>query len=179
LAELARRRETLEAQLGQQQALLTQAAAEREGIDWTPVESALQVQLTARAATEQALAAARDHQEAIGAALRAAEEARLVADQKLEPARVKIDEVRLKEQAATLAEQQYAEQLTEAHADIVALPEQLKAWGRASALPGEIERITQAIAALGAVNLAALDELTQAAERKAYLDAQAQDRPRR
>jgi chromosome segregation protein len=175
LAELARRREMLEAQLAQQQGLLTQVAAEREGIDWTPVESALQTQLTARAATEQALAAARDQQEAIGASLRGAEEARLVADQKLEPARTKIDEVRLKEQAATLAEQQYAEQLGEAHADLAALPEQMKAWGRASTLPGEIERITLAIAALGAVNLAALDELTQASERKAYLDAQALD----
>ena len=51
----------------------------------------------------------------------------------------------------------------------------LKAWGRASTLPAEIERLTQAIAALGAVNLAALDELTQATERKIYLDAQAQD----
>ncbi len=175
LAELARRRETLEAQLGQQQSLLTRVAAERDGIDWTPVEASLQTQLTARSATEQALAAARDQQEAIGAALRAAEEARLVADQKLEPARTKIDEVRLKEQAATLAEQQYAEQLSEAHADVAALPELMKSWGRASALPGEIERITQAIAALGAVNLAALDELTQASERKTYLDAQAQD----
>ena len=175
LAELARRRETLEAQLGQQQSLLTRVTTEREGIDWTPVEAALQTQLNARAGTEQALAAARDQQEGLGASLRAAEEARMVADQKLEPARVKIDEVRLKEQAAVLAEQQYAEQLTEAHADIAALPEQMKAWGRASALPGEIERIAQAIAALGAVNLAALEELAQSSERKAYLDAQALD----
>ncbi len=175
LAELARRREALEAQLAQQQGLLTRVAAEREGIDWTPVESALQTQLTVRAAAEQALAGARDHQEAIGTAMRTAEEERMVADQKLEPARAKIDEVRLKEQAATLAEQQYADQLSEVHADVAALPEQMKAWGRASTLPGEIERITQAIAGLGAVNLAALDELTQASERKAYLDAQAQD----
>ena len=175
LAELARRRESLEAQLAQQQGLLTRVAAEREGIDWTPVEAALQGQLTVRAAAEQALAASRDRLEAIGTDLRAAEEARLAADQKLEPARAKIDEVRLKEQAAVLAEQQYAEQLAEAHADLAALPEQMKAWGRANTLPGEIERITQAIAELGAVNLAALDELTQASERKAYLDAQAQD----
>jgi chromosome segregation protein len=175
LAELARRRETLAAQLGQQQGLLSQVAAERDGIDWTPVESALQMQLTARATTEQALASARDQQEAIGASLREAEEARLVADQKLEPARGKIDEVRLKEQAAALAEQQYTEQLNDAHADVAALPERMKAWGRASTLPAEIERVTQAIDALGAVNLAALDELTQTSERKTYLDAQAQD----
>jgi chromosome segregation protein len=147
LAELARRRETLEAQLGQQQSLLTRVTTEREGIDWTPVEAALHTQLNARAATEQALATARDQQEALGASLRAAEETRMVADQKLEPARAKIDEVRLKEHAAALAEQQYAEQLTEAHADIAALPEQRRP-GRASALPA-IECVAQAIAALG------------------------------
>jgi len=67
LAELARRRETLEAQLGQQQLLLTRVTTEREGIDWTPVEAALQTQLNARAATEQALATARDQQEALDA----------------------------------------------------------------------------------------------------------------
>jgi chromosome segregation protein len=83
--------------------------------------------------------------------------------------------VRLKEQAAALSEDMYSQQLIEAHADVAVLPEQLKAWGRASGLPGEIERLTQVIAALGPVNLAALDELTQTAERKQYLDAQAQD----
>ena len=51
----------------------------------------------------------------------------------------------------------------------------MKAWGSARTLPGEIERITGAIAELGAVNLAALDELTQARERKEYLDRQAAD----
>ncbi len=175
LAEFARRRETLDEQLAQQQGLLAERTAEREGIDWTPVEAALQTQLTVRGGAEQALAAARDAQEQVGASLRSAEEARLAADQKLEPARGRIDEVRLKEQAARLAEEQFASQLAEANADVAALPEQLKAWGRASTLPAEIERLTQAIAALGAVNLAALDELTQATERKTYLDAQAQD----
>ena len=44
-------------------------------------------------------------------------------------------------------------------ADLAALPEQLKAFGNKSGLPAEIERLQQAIAELGAVNLAALDEL--------------------
>ena len=129
-----------------------------------------------RAATaEQALAAARDRLEALGADLRAAEEARLAADQKLEPARAKIQDMQLKEQAAALAEQQFTEQLAEAHADVAALPDALKAWGSARTLPAEIERINAAIAELGAVNLAALDELAQARERKDYLDRQAAD----
>src|SRR6202163_338919 len=107
--------------------------------------------------------------------MRLADEARLTIDQRLEPARARIDEMRLKEQAAVLSEEMYTQQLDEAHADLGSLPEQLKAWGRASALPAEIERLTQVIAALGPVNLAALDELTQTAERKDYLDAQARD----
>ena len=74
-----------------------------------------------------------------------------------------------------LQEQQYAEQLSEAHADVAALPEALKAWGAVRTLPAEIERLGVAIAELGAVNLAALDELKQASERKQYLDRQAAD----
>ena len=48
---------------------------------------------------------------------------------------------------------------------------QVKLWG----LQGEIDRINREIAALGAVNLAALDELTSSRERKTFLDAQQAD----
>jgi len=175
LAELARREESLVAQVAQQQGLLAQLTSERQAIDWTPVEESLQRQLAARGQAETALGAARDAQEALGATLREAEEGRLAAEQKLDPARVKIQEMQLKEQAAVLQEQQYAEQLAEAHADVATLPDALKAWGSARTLPAEIERLGAAIAELGAVNLAALDELTQATERKDYLDRQAAD----
>ncbi|MCC6195586.1 MAG: chromosome segregation protein SMC [Burkholderiales bacterium] len=175
LAELERRRSDLAAQGEQQRTLLGQLSTEHEAIDWTPVERSLAAQLDVRAAAEQALAAARDHLEALGANLREADEARLAADQKLEPARAKIQDMQLKEQAAALAEQQFTEQLTEAKADVAALPEALKAWGSARTLPAEIERLHAAIAELGAVNLAALDELAQARERKEYLDRQAAD----
>jgi chromosome segregation protein len=46
---------------------------------------------------------------------------------------------------------------------------------RSSSLQAEINRITEEIAALGPVNLAALTELTTARERKNFLDAQAED----
>jgi chromosome segregation protein len=175
LADIARRRESLRAQVAQQQALQAQLASERQSIDWTPVEQALQRQLGARGEAEQALAAARNLQESLTAELRTADEARLAAEQKLEPARAKIQEMQLREQAATLAEQQFAEQLGEAKADVAALPEALKAFGHPRGLPGEIERLASAIAELGAVNLAALDELAHATERKSYLDRQAAD----
>jgi chromosome segregation protein len=175
LAELERRSESLTAQEAQQKALLAQFASEQATIDWTPVEEALQRQLALRGEAEQALAAARDHVESLAADLRVADEARLTAEQKLEPARVKIQDMQLKEQAATLSEQQFSEQLREAQADLAALPDALKAWGSARTLPAEIERLAGAIAELGAVNLAALDELAQTTERKDYLDRQAAD----
>ena len=175
LADIARRRESLVAQVAQQQGLLAQLTSERQSIDWTPVEEALQRQLAARGDAEQALAAARNRQESLTAELRAGDEARLAAEQKLEPARAKIQEMQLKEQAAALAEQQFTEQLAEAKADLAALPDALKAWGSPRTLPAEIERLASAIAELGAVNLAALDELAQASERKTYLDRQAAD----
>jgi chromosome segregation protein len=175
LAELARRRESLAAQVDQQQGLLAQSTGEKASIDWTPVEEALQRQLDARAHAEQALTAARNALEGLGATLREAEEERLVTQQKLDPARAKIQEMQLKEQAAALAEQQFADQLAEVRADLAALPEALKTWGAVRTLPAEIERLANAMAELGPVNLAALDELTQATERKDYLDRQAAD----
>ena len=175
LAELERRRESLATQVAQQRELLGQLTSERAAIDWTPVEEALQRQLAARGEAEQALAAARDRLEGLGTELRGAEEARLAAEQTLEPARARIEEMRLKEQAAALSVEQFALQLAEAHADVDTLPGELKAFGNKSGLPAEIERVQAAIGALGAVNLAALDELQIATERKQYLDAQAAD----
>ena len=175
LAELERRMQALAAQIEQQQGLLTQLGSEREAIDWTPVEEALQKQLATRGVAERALADARDRLEALGAALRAADEAKMAAEHRIEPARAKIEESRLKEQAAALLEQQFAEQLAAASADLVGLPAALKAFGNKSALPGEIERLQKAIVELGPVNLAALDELGIAQERKVYLDSQAAD----
>ena len=46
---------------------------------------------------------------------------------------------------------------------------------KASWLQGEVTRLTNAVSALGAVNLAALDELTQARERHAFLESQSND----
>ena len=175
LAEIARRRDTLTAQLAQQRGLLAQATSERATIDWTPVEEALQRQLATQAAAEQALTAARDEHEGLGTELVRADEARLAAEQQLEPARARIQELQLKEQAAALSMQQFRDQLDAAQADAEALAAALAARGNPRTLPGEIEKLAAELTALGAVNLAALDELARASERKGYLDRQAAD----
>ncbi len=60
-------------------------------------------------------------------------------------------------------------------ADAAALAEKLTDDMRPSYLQGEVTRLTNQINALGPVNLAALDELAQASERKNFLDAQNAD----
>ncbi|MDQ6620744.1 MAG: chromosome segregation protein SMC [Pseudomonadota bacterium] len=175
IAELERRHAALESQRAQLQQMLAQLTSEQQAIDWSPVEEALHRQLALRGEAEQALAAARDRVEGLAAELRIAEEARLTAEQRVDPARSRIEEMRLREQAALILEQQYTEQLTQAQADLVQLPEAIKAFGPKSGLAPEIERLQKAIEDLGAVNLAALEELGLARERKEYLDAQSLD----
>ena len=71
---------------------------------------------------------------------------------------------------------QYAEQLSAAEVDLAALAAGIEAGGvKLWGLQGEIDRINREIAALGAVNLAALDELSSARERKTFLDSQNAD----
>ena len=138
------------------------------------MEDQLQAALAARQERELALTAARDALEVATQALRQLEEQRLKIEQGLEPLRTRIGELKLKEQAAALNAEQLALQLLEAGADEAALVP-LLGEARASSLQGEITRLNNAIAELGAVNLAALQELETASERKGYLDMQAAD----
>jgi chromosome segregation protein len=140
------------------------------------LREALQAGLANRVDREQKLTAARGRLEEIGATLRGADEERLSAEQKLPPLRDRIGELRLKEQAARLGVEQFAQQLAEAGADESALAQAFEANKvRPGALHAEIQRLHQAMADLGAINMAALEELGIAAERKAFLDAQSAD----
>jgi chromosome segregation protein len=140
------------------------------------VREALESAVEARISCEATLAQARNAVEAAALALRELEESRLQVESRVAPLREKIGELRLKEQAAQISFEQFDGQLREAAADEARLAEEAQQRPpRPSALQGEITRITQAIAELGAVNLAALEELATSRERKSYLDSQATD----
>jgi chromosome segregation protein len=110
------------------------------------------------------------------AKLRASDERRLQLERELDPLRARIIEFQLKEQAARLGFEQYTQLLSDVKADLDAVALSIAQGNvRLSGLQPEIERINRDIAALGAVNLAALDELTAARERKQFLDAQTAD----
>jgi chromosome segregation protein len=156
-------------------ATVARLAADAAQLDEAPWVAQLEQALTVRQGREQALAAARDALELADSELRQTEQERLAVESRVGPLRERINELRLKEQEARLTEEQYAQQLAEAGADEAALAGLLERGQRAGALQQEITRLQGEIAALGAVNLAAVEELKASTERKAYLDAQSQD----
>jgi chromosome segregation protein len=153
------------------------AARQKElaGYDETLLQGRLQQALAVSAEREQALARVRDALESMEGALRAVDEERHGCEQKLEPLRGRIADMRLKEQEARLNEEQHAQKLVEAGANEEEVAQQLEKGARPGALQGEINRLAEEITVLGAVNLAALEELHTARERKEYLDAQSRD----
>ncbi|MBL8446195.1 MAG: chromosome segregation protein SMC [Zoogloeaceae bacterium] len=138
-------------------------------------EAALQAALDQREERERALAGRRDALAAAAATLREREELRLQTEQAAAPVRERVAQLRLDVQAAELAEGQFAARLAESGADEVSLAPRLTGELREIALQREVSRLGRELAELGAVNLAAVDELRAARERKGYLDDQFED----
>jgi chromosome segregation protein len=139
-------------------------------------QAGLQSALALKSEREQALGAKRSEYDDLTSKLRASDERRLQIERELDPLRQRITDLQLKEQAARLGLEQYTQNLVEAQADIEAVGRSVQEGNvRLPGLQPEIDRLHREIAALGAVNLAALEELTTARERKQFLDAQSAD----
>ncbi|WP_295375769.1 chromosome segregation protein SMC [uncultured Pseudacidovorax sp.] len=139
-------------------------------------QAGLQDALNLKAEREAALGAMRSQYDDLTQKLRASDERRLQIERALDPLRQRITEMQLKEQAARLGLEQYEQLLVDAQADREAIAASIEADKvRLTGLQGEIDRLHREVAGLGAVNLAALDELTSARERKTFLDAQSAD----
>ena len=175
LDEMTGQQRFLEEQAAREAAALAELEAERLTFDEGPLAEGLQQTLTVRAEREQKVGIARQTVETVEANLRAADEDRLASEQKLDPLRERINDLRLKEQEARLNEEGFLQQLRDAGADEAELATLLEKGVRSSALNSEIARLNEEIAALGAVNLAAVEELDAATQRKQYLDAQFAD----
>jgi chromosome segregation protein len=139
------------------------------------VRQALGAAVEARIDCERALGSTRESVEAAAGVLRGFEEERLQTETRIAPLRERVMELRMKEQAAQINHDQFDGQLREANVDEEMLTRESEGAPRPSALQGEITRLAQAIQELGAVNLAALEELGTSSERKKFLDAQSAD----
>ena len=150
-------------------------AAEIEATDDSRCRESLQTALDVRESREAALAARRDALEQAVATLRGIEELRLRTEHEAAPLRVRVADLRLEAQAAELAAAQFDERLAEVGADEAALAPLLVDAPSEGSLQREVGRLGREIAALGVVNVAAIEELCTASERKSYLDAQNDD----
>lgn len=153
---------------------LEKLQAEQITFDETQLSSLLQERLEQREQREQRLAMVRNALEEVAGELRQIEQERMTSEQKIQPLRNAIGQVRLKEQEARITENQFAEHLKESGAHEQELIETLGKT-KPPALQAEITRMNSEIAALGVVNAGALDELESCRLRKTYLDSQSQD----
>ena len=152
--------------------------ADLEGMSDEALCEQLEVMLERRMEAEQALSEARGLADERSGELRRLDEERLRAERGQEPLRQRLIELRMKEQAARLTAEQMDEALAEASADLAELKASLAALPqrpKPSWLQSEVSRLAQAVARLGPVNLAALDELTAAREREVFLNTQSTD----
>jgi chromosome segregation protein len=175
-AELGRAFETAAQQVDSVKAESQRAQDELVRLNDAAAQGGLQDALALKLERERFLGEKRSQYDDLTAKLRASDERRLQLERELDPLRQRITEFQLKEQAARLGLEQYQQLLADAQADLPTLAESI-AHGkvRLAGLQGEIDRLHREIAALGAVNLAALDELAVALDRKNFLDAQSAD----
>jgi len=175
MEEMRRNIATALEQSAQLFASMQQGQLELESMNDQTSQAGLQDLLDKRSEQERALADARHELDQLTQQLRQFEDNKTQTERGLQPQRDRIVELQLKEQAARLSQEQFSEQLRNFEVDEEKLSEKLHADLKPSYLQGEVTRLTNAIAALGAVNMAALDELAQAKERKTFLDSQHAD----
>jgi chromosome segregation protein len=174
--ELQRSIETATQQVAANVQAVSQLRNELGTLDDAAAQAGLQTALALKLERESALAAQRSQYDDLSAKLRSFDEQRMGLERGLDPLREKITKLQLEEQAASLGGAQYLEQLSAAAVDLDALAKGIADRGvRLQGLQSEIDRIHRDVEALGAVNLAALEELTTSRERKTFLDAQDAD----
>ncbi|NLR74604.1 chromosome segregation protein SMC [Leeia aquatica] len=173
-SELVHRSEQLATLQAEREEQLQALLLEQDSLQEQDLQLDLQAAIAAREEREGVLRQAREVLEAATRQQRQLDEQRLQQERALEPLREALLQLELQAQEARLTVAQFAEALE--GVDVAALQEQLQQRGlKAPGLAREIQRLSREVEALGAVNLAALEELQQAQERAGYLEAQASD----
>lgn len=148
-----------------------------EGAEGPLAQMALQLEsfLANRLTVESKLAGARRQVEEIDHKIRELSQLRQEVEQRSQIVRDEIQQLRMQWQEVTVRAQTVLEQIVEAEFEINSLLESLPQEANIPQWQEEVDRIGRSIQRLGAINLAAIDEYTEQAERKTYLDAQDED----
>ena len=175
ITDLQRDQTTARVQIMEIQDKYAVTEQELESLSDIEDQEKLQELLIERSEREAALAVARTEYEALSHKIREIDEGRLLIERSLQPLRERVTDLQLREQAARLNYEQFATLLSEAGADIEVIQESFSDGLKVSVLQSEVNRLNTEIQSLGPVNMAALDELASARERKSFLDAQSAD----
>jgi len=138
-------------------------------------ETRLKQQLADRLGVEQELKASREALETVEAQIRGHESRRKEATEKAATVREALEDQRVQRQGMAVQEDNLLEQLATTGHALEAVQRDMPVEASEAAWVEEIERMTRRIQRLGAINLAAIEEFDAESERKAYLDAQAED----
>ena len=142
----------------------------------TTARAGLQDALALQLERETLLASKRNEYDDLTNRLRTSNEERLKIEHQLEPLRQRIVDTQLKAQAARLGFEQYDQLLQDAQTDLAAVAASIVQDSvKLAGLSNEIDQLQRETQSLGAVNLAALEELGTARERKTFLDSQSAD----
>jgi len=151
------------------------AAQERSLAPLTKQESALRARLDLRLEVEKELAEARHRMEGLDAEVRELDRERHRVEEDIRERQVALDGRRLERQEGLVRRRTLEEQLAEASVSPAAVLAELEEGAEESVWQERLEQVGVRIQRLGNVNLAAIDELKEQAQRKAYLDAQHED----
>jgi chromosome segregation protein len=135
----------------------------------------LEAALTRRAEVEQALSSARNALEALDSELRELNEQRARHEQAVRAHRDTVEALRISWQAHAVRREGLLEQFAQTGLELAAVQAALPGQADEQQWLTQLERLAQRIQRLGPINLAAIEEQAQLAERKQYLDAQHAD----
>ncbi|MDH2373331.1 chromosome segregation protein SMC [Cobetia sp. 3AK] len=154
---------------------LLEASREEASLPQEEEREQLEMLLETRLYQETKLNACRDKTHELVEQMRQAEQSRQTHERNLEGIRQRLEEGRMQVQALTLKADAQDEQLLELGYDeaaITLLEDELDPNATESAWSHNLEQVGERIKRLGAINLAAIEEYDQQAERRNYLEAQ-------
>jgi chromosome segregation protein len=159
-AQLTARREQLETELGDGDEPIVQLGEQLNAL------------LARKLEIENDLQAARRDLETVDAGLRELDEKRLLAERQVGEAREALEKARLAAQETRLRRESLVEQFVQTRFELAEVQALLGAEATIVEREDQLAGVQAELAKLGAVNLAAIDELKEQSERKSFLDAQ-------
>ncbi len=152
-----------------------QVVVQREEEPDRALQQQLETLLAQRVAVEERLTAARQEVEHLDHAIRAAEQKRVACEQEAQEQRAQIEQQRVARQEVLVRRDTLQEQIAEADHDPQKLLKEMPEDAHESAWQEALEKVTKRIDRIGPVNLVAIEEYEEQAERKLYLDKQHED----